>query len=284
MVLILPFLKIATTSLTVGSGGSGGVFAPGLLIGGSFGGAIGMILHLLLPDLVGVNSIPIFVVIGMVATFGAVSRAPLAVMVMVIEMTGNFSVLVPAMGAVAIAFLLIGDETIYRGQVLNRSQSNAHRGEYHREILTQIRVAEVMIPRDVIITFSPLDPASLVLAKINETSHTGFPVLDGGQLVGMITIGYFRSTQAQETLQVPVGKVMTRNLVTITPEATLEDALELMIQHDIHHLPVVDPENPDVLRWNPDPDGYHERVHETCRDDQGAWQGIEPGIPAMILL
>jgi CIC family chloride channel protein len=247
MLLLLPFLKIATTSLTIGSGGSGGVFAPGLLIGGSFGGAIGMILHLLLPDIVGLNSIPIFVVIGMIATFGAVSRAPLAVMVMVIEMTGNFSVLVPAMGAVAIAFLLVGDETIYRAQVVNRSQSNAHRGEYSKEILAQIRVAEVMIPRDAIITVSPRDPASLVLTQINETSHTGFPVLDGDHLVGMITIGYFRSSQAEETLTAPVGKVMARNLITITPEATLEDALELMMQHDIHHLPVVDPKNPGSL-------------------------------------
>ena len=105
-----------------------------------------MILHLLLPGIVGVNSIPIFVVIGMIATFGAVSRAPLAVMVMVIEMTGNFSVLVPAMGAVAIAVLLVGDDTIYRAQVENRSQSNAHRGEYNREILAQIRVSDVMTP------------------------------------------------------------------------------------------------------------------------------------------
>jgi CIC family chloride channel protein len=244
MLLCLPFLKIATTSLTIGSGGSGGVFAPGLLIGGSFGGAIGMILHLLLPDIVGVNSIPIFVVIGMIATFGSVSRAPLAVMVMVIEMTGNFSVLVPAMGAVAIAFLLVGDDTIYRAQVLNRSQSNAHRGEYNKEILAQIRVSEAMTVREAVITFSLQDPASLVLAKINETSHTGFPVQDGGHLVGMITIGYFRSSQSQEALKAPVGKVMTRNLITITPEASLEDALELMMQNDIHHLPVVDPENP----------------------------------------
>jgi chloride channel protein, CIC family len=247
MLLCLPFLKIATTSLTIGSGGSGGVFAPGLLIGGSFGGAIGMILHLLLPDIVGVTSIPIFVVIGMIATFGSVSRAPLAVMIMVIEMTGNFSVLVPAMGAVAIAFLLVGDDTIYRAQVENRSQSNAHRGEYNREILSQIQVAEAMAERDTIITFSPQDPASHVLAKINETSHTGFPVLDDGHLVGMITIGYFRSSQSPESHKAPVGTVMTRNLITITPEATLEDALELMMQNDIHHLPVVDPGNTGIM-------------------------------------
>ncbi|HVP25504.1 MAG TPA: chloride channel protein [Methanomicrobiales archaeon] len=247
MLIALPFLKIATTSLTIGSGGSGGVFAPGLLIGGSFGGAVGMILHILFPGLLPLSSIPIFVVIGMIATFGSVSRAPLAVMIMVIEMTGNFTVLVPAMGAVAIAFLLIGDATIYRGQVPDRTQSPAHRGEYNREVLSRIPVGEVMTRGENLVTFSPGDPASRVLAEISETTHTGFPVVDNGHLIGMITIGYFRANRAQEHLQTPVGEAMTRNLITVAPGASLEDALQLMMKHDIHHLPVVYPANPDVL-------------------------------------
>jgi chloride channel protein, CIC family len=247
MLLLLPFLKIATTSLTIGSGGSGGVFAPGLLIGGSFGGAAGMIFHVLFPGLLPLGSIPIFVVIGMIATFGSVSRAPLAVMIMVIEMTGNFTVLVPAMGAVAIAFLLAGDATIYRSQVPDRTQSPAHRGEYNREILALIRVGEVMTPAEKLVTFSPADPASRVLAAIGDTTHTGFPVVDDGRLVGMITIGYFRANRAQEHLRTPVGEVMTRNLVTIAPGDTLEDALQLMMKHDVHHMPVVDPANPGVV-------------------------------------
>jgi CIC family chloride channel protein len=247
MLLALPFLKIVTTSLTIGSGGSGGVFAPGLLIGGSFGGAVGMILHILLPDLVPPNSIPIFVVIGMIATFGSVSRAPLAVMIMVIEMTGNFTVLVPAMGAVAVAFLLVGDATIYRGQVPDRTRSPAHQGEYNREILSQIPVSEVMTRGENLTTFSPGDPASLVLTEIRATTHTGFPVVEDGHLVGIITIGYFRASRAPERLQTPLGEAMTRDLVTIAPQANLEEALQLMIQNDIHHLPVVDPANPRIL-------------------------------------
>jgi CIC family chloride channel protein len=247
ILLLLPFLKILTTSLTIGSGGSGGVFAPGLLIGGSFGGAACVLFHMLAPSLLPLDSMPVFVAIGMIATFGAVSRAPLAVMIMVIEMTGNFTVLVPAMGAVAIASLLIGDTTIYRAQVPNRSQSDAHRGEYHREILTRIQVAEVMTPGTSLETFSPGDPVSGVLAKIGETTHTGFPVVEDHRLVGMITIGYFRTGRARENLRIPVGEVMTKRLITVTPGDTLENALQLMMQNDIHHLPVVDPENPEVI-------------------------------------
>ena len=247
MLLLLPFLKIVTTSLTIGSGGSGGVFAPGLLIGGSFGGATGMILHILAPGLVPLDSLPVFVVIGMIATFGSASRAPLAVMIMVTEMTGNFSVLVPAMGAVAIAVLLIGNDTIYRAQVPDRARSGAHRGEYHREILTRIRVADAMTPGDALVSFSPDDPVSLVLRKMNETSHTGFPVVENHRLAGIITTGYFRDDGVWNTLDTQLGRVMTRDLVTISPDDNLEHALQLMIRHEIHHLPVTDPKNPGSL-------------------------------------
>jgi CIC family chloride channel protein len=104
-----------------------------------------------------------------------------------------------------------------------------------------------MTRRENLRTFSPKDPVSLVRAEISETTHSGFPVLDDDHLVGMITIGYFRGVGAQEDLRTPIGEVMARNLITITPRDTLEDALQLMMQHDIHHLPVVDPANPGLL-------------------------------------
>ena len=129
VLLLLPFAKILTTSLTIGSGGSGGVFAPGLVIGGSAGGALGALLHLALPGIVPVESVPVFVIVGMIALFGAISHAPIAMMIMVTEMTGDFSLLVPAMGAVSVAVLLVGDSTIFREQVPDRSGSPAHRDE-----------------------------------------------------------------------------------------------------------------------------------------------------------
>jgi hypothetical protein len=70
-------------------GGSGGVFAPGLVIGGSVGGALGSLLHLALPGVVPVESVSVFLIVGMIVLFGAISHAPIA-------MTGDFSLLVPA--------------------------------------------------------------------------------------------------------------------------------------------------------------------------------------------
>ena len=128
IVLLLPFAKIVATSLSIGTGGSGGIFGPGIVIGGFVGAAIwrlGEAVHA--PGLP--NSPGVFVVVGMMACFGSVAHAPLAVMIMVAEMTGSFSVIPCAMVAVGIAYLLISrmNVSIYRAQRLNRETAAAER-------------------------------------------------------------------------------------------------------------------------------------------------------------
>ncbi|ABN07240.1 Cl- channel, voltage-gated family protein [Methanocorpusculum labreanum Z] len=116
VLILLPFAKTLTTSLTIGSGGSGGVFAPGISIGGFTGGAFGMILHILFPTIIPLTTVPIFVIIGMIALFGSIAHAPIAVMIMVLEMTGDFGILIPAMAALVLACLIMGKNTIFREQ------------------------------------------------------------------------------------------------------------------------------------------------------------------------
>ncbi|MGH3678175.1 MAG: chloride channel protein [Mycobacterium sp.] len=128
IVLLLPLAKIVATSLSIGTGGSGGIFGPGVVIGAFVGAAIWRLGH----DL-GAPGLPdgpaVFVVVGMMACFGSVAHAPLAVMIMVAEMTGSFSVIPPAMVAVGIAYLIISrtDVSIYRAQRLNREAAEAER-------------------------------------------------------------------------------------------------------------------------------------------------------------
>jgi len=128
IVLILPLAKIVATSLSIGTGGSGGIFGPGVVIGAFVGAAIWR-----LGELVGAPGLPdspaVFVVVGMMACFGSVAHAPLAVMIMVAEMTGSFSVIPCAMVAVGIAYLIISrtDVSIYKAQRLNRETAEAER-------------------------------------------------------------------------------------------------------------------------------------------------------------
>jgi len=248
VLIVIPFIKILTTSLTIGSGGSGGVFAPGLMIGAAAGGAVGMAFHTVLPGMVPIELVPGFVVVGMIALFGAISNAPIAVMIMVVEMTGNFSLFVPAMGAVAVAYVLTGEETIFVEQVPSKAQSGAHRGEFEVDILESIRVGEVMVPAPSVISLSPVDPCTKVFSLVTATTHTGYPVVDGDRLIGIITTRDVRELLAGGDLSLPVGERMTRSPVTIQESRTLEEALRLMIEHDIHHLPVVGDGDPSRLR------------------------------------
>ena len=128
IVLLLPLAKIAATSLSIGTGGSGGIFGPGVVIGAFVGAAIWRLAHDLgLPGLP--NGPGLFVVVGMMACFGSVAHAPLAVMIMVAEMTGSFSVIPCALVAVGIAYLLISRTpvSIYKAQRLNRETAAAER-------------------------------------------------------------------------------------------------------------------------------------------------------------
>jgi CIC family chloride channel protein len=128
IVLILPIAKIVATSLSIGTGGSGGIFGPGIVIGAFVGAAVwrlGEMFHLPgVPDSPG-----IFVVVGMMACFGSVAHAPLAILIMVAEMTGSFSVVPGAIIAVGIASLLMHHTkvSIYRSQRLNRETAEVER-------------------------------------------------------------------------------------------------------------------------------------------------------------
>ena len=115
-VFILIFAKILATSFSVGSGGSGGVYAPGIFIGASVGLFTFLLLNLVSPHVFSLTILMPFVIIGMLSLFGAASKAPIAVAIMVIEMTGSILIVPVAMISIAIAYVLSGNSTIYISQ------------------------------------------------------------------------------------------------------------------------------------------------------------------------
>ena len=126
VLLCLPFAKIFATGLSLGSGGSGGTHGPGMVIGAFLGAFLWSSMHTL-PFMPQQPSA--FVVVGMMALFGAVAHTPIAVMVMLAEMTGSLSLLAPAMIALSISLTIVGNHTIFRSQILNRMHSPLHNSE-----------------------------------------------------------------------------------------------------------------------------------------------------------
>ena len=127
IVLVVPFARIFATGLSIGSGGSGGIFGPGMVIGAFLGASVWRLFEPVFPSM-GHSPAP-YVIVGMMACFGGISRAPLAVMLMVAEMTGSLSILTPAMVAVGISWLIVrrNDDTIYRSQLKSRADAPAQR-------------------------------------------------------------------------------------------------------------------------------------------------------------
>ncbi len=151
IVLILPFARILATGLSIGSGGSGGIFGPGLVIGAFIGASVWRLFEPVIPSM-GHNPAP-YVIIGMMCCFGGISRAPLAVMLMVAEMTGSLSILGPAMIAVGLAWFIVrrSDDTIYRSQLRSRADAPAQRLLMGMPVLAGVPVAQAMAPPRLVI-------------------------------------------------------------------------------------------------------------------------------------
>lgn len=239
LILILfsvALVKILATSLTVGSGGSGGVFAPALTIGGFLGAGFWMVINTILPGLVP-QPAPM-VIVGMMALFAGVGRVPIAVILMVSEMTGTLALLAPSMVAVVTAYYLTGPKyTIYRSQVRTRADSPAHRGEYNIPLMTRLYVMDAMVTD--VIKLSPEDTLETASRVMLERGIKGIPIVLEQRVVGIITSSDLLRVQRENFRFTKVQEVMTKTVITIYPDDTLLDALRRMTINGIGRLPVV---------------------------------------------
>ncbi len=233
VVLALPFAKILATSLSIGSGGSGGIFGPGMVIGGFVGAAAWRLLSPVAPA---VPHTPApFVIVGMIACFGSIAHAPLAVMLMVAEMTGSLELLAPAMVAVGLATLLAGDHTIYSGQLKTRAESPAHRFRFGLPLLASVPVRDVMsVPRLILHADGSTEAA---LERLRADGLAGAPVVDGeGTFRGSVDT----SRLAEPDGDRPVGELAQVGSPAIPVEATLDAAVEALAANRTNWVPVLD--------------------------------------------
>lgn len=237
VLLALPFVKILTTGLSIGSGGSGGIFGPGMVIGGMVGVAVWRLSYHLLP---GVPASPApFVIVGMMALFGGIAHAPLAVMLMVAEMTGNLSMLAPAMIAVGISSILVGQATIYTSQVPTRADSPAHRLQLSFPLLSTLAARQAMTP--FVMTLSGQQTVEQAEQLLAEHTLGGTVVLDArGNLQGILTLADIRRVPLAERAECLVERAMNREILVAQPDDTLDTALEQLTSHRIGWMPVVE--------------------------------------------
>ena len=240
---VLLVAKILATSLTIGSGGSGGVFAPSLVIGATLGSLLGTAFNLLFPNIVTDPSA--FVVVGMAAFFAGAAGVPITSMIIVAEMTGSYNLLIPAMLSCAISYVLVWRWSIYEKQVPTRADSPAHLGDFNVEVLRDLMAKDVMKRK--LVTVSPDMSAKDVAMLITRTRHMGFPVVDKGRLVGIIVYSDLLKIRPEDADKVKVRDLMSKRLVVGYPYESLEVLLRRLYNHNVSRIPIVDPEDPTKL-------------------------------------
>ncbi len=243
IILLLPFAKILTTGLSIGSGGSGGIFGPGMVIGGMLGAALWRLCYHVVPGLPD-SSAP-FVIVGMMALFGGIAHAPLAVMLMVAEMTGNLSMLAPAMIAVGISSMMVSDNTIYTSQLPTRADSPAHRLQFSFPLLSTLVARAAMKPLSM--SISPDQTLAGAEQALAQSEEAYAPVIDAsGKLVGGLTLAEIQQVPLENRANQTVETIMQRDVLTIPPDERLDEALEQLTTRRVHWAPVLDLDDENV--------------------------------------
>jgi CIC family chloride channel protein len=241
LLFTLGIMKMLTTSLTIGSGGSGGIFAPSLYIGSMFGGALGLLFHSAFPSIVHQPST--YALAGMAALFAGAAQAPINVIIMIPEMSHDFGLIPPIMASSVTSFfitwLFLRGSSIYTIK-LQRRGVNLRMGRSFT--LDLIKVEEVMTKE--VVTIHPDMSVSALEMLFEEHHHTGYPVVEEGKIIGIVTLRDVQKLPHDKRSQIKVGEIAPRVLTVAYKDETVHSALDKMYKKDIGRLPVVDKDNP----------------------------------------
>ncbi len=239
-------LKMVATSLTLGSGNSGGVFAPSLFMGAMTGGLFGVGVNALFPELAPHPGA--YALAGMAAVFSAAARAPLTAILIAFEMSHDYAVILPLMATTIAATMLasrLHPESIYSLKLVRRG-IRLLKGR-------DVDVMDSVLVRDIMNRRPPTVPPTMTLGELEHYfianhRHGVVVVDDAGDLVGIVTLQDLAQAKSEADWEDgAVGDVMIRTLLTAYPDETMGAALGRMAARDVGRLPVVDRENPKRL-------------------------------------
>ena len=243
--VLLLLLKLVATNLTLGSGSSGGVFAPALFMGAMLGGTCGEMLRLVFPH-AALSPVGAYALVGMAAVFAAAAHAPMTAMLIVFEMSGSYSLILPLMLATTVSTVIaraLRRESIYTLTLARRGVRTA-RGQ-DMDVLQSVRVDEIMARETV--TVQKGMPLAQLATLVAATHHHGYPVLDeGGQLAGVVALSDLSSAQGRwdDWATHTIGEICTCEVFIAHPDESVAVVLQRMGVHDLGSLPV-------VTRWHP---------------------------------
>lgn len=240
--LTLAVAKIAATSFTISSGGSGGVFGPSLFIGAMLGGALGHLMDGFMPGWV--QDPRSFALVGMVAFFAGIAKVPIASLLMITEMTGSYALLAPMMLVSSLTYLITHRWTLYEEQVWTKADSPAHFGEYRQDVLAGLRVSELNV-QDGGLLIPYNYTLRQIVPMILETNQNVFPVTGpGGEIVGAFSMKHIRELLLDEHMRdlVVASDIADADFGYVAPDDDLHKVLRKMNDRDEDEIPLLEGE------------------------------------------
>lgn len=268
ILLALVPAKILATSFTISSGGSGGVFAPSLVIGGLTGAVFAELLERFAPIMA--PSATACILVGMGGFFAGVAKAPIASLIMVAEMSGSYSLLVPMMLVSSITFLLTRGVNMYEAQVPGRVDSPAHLGDFQVDILERLSVGDLIDEGHEVTSLSPGMPFRQVMDLVFTGTQDHYPVVDAeGEVHGLLSVNDVRRVMATpEVWDLLVAgdiEVDAPKVGFVTPDEDLHTVMRRFTALRLEVLPVVSDIPPapiiGLLRYQDVMEAYDTEIH-----------------------
>lgn len=234
--LALALLKPLATALTLGSGGSGGIFAPSLFIGASLGAGYGLLMDALVPGSIG--SPASYALVGMGGILAGTIQAPITCILFIFELTHDYRVILPIMLCATVSALLaryLNKDSVYTAPLTRRGITLPR--SFDVNPMETVQVDEIM--QGDVPTLRLNSPLAEMAALFSQHRHEALVVLDQeGQLAGLVPYAAF------ERVQETTGNVRARELVrehpaTLFPDETVDDALRLLSRDDLEVIPVI---------------------------------------------
>jgi len=247
LMLVLVIVKVFATSITIGSGGSGGIFAPSLFLGAMAGGFFGMAVHTLFPTVTASHGA--YSIVGMGAVVAATTHGPLAAILILFEMTGDYKIILPLMFACIVGIITSSQllkDSIYTLKLARRGIDIKEGKEVN--ILKSIQVREIMSQKVETIPEGWL--LERMTDKISKSKFNSFPVLDSdNKLCGILSFNDYSDAIFDEDLKhlVVAKDLATPTVVTVSTHDNLYAALEKISRKDFATLPVVSANDPGEL-------------------------------------
>jgi CIC family chloride channel protein len=238
----LVFAKILATSLSLGSGGSGGIFAPSLFIGTMTGGFFGDLVHMALPSMTATSGA--YSMVGMGAVVAGATHAPITAILIIFEMTNDYKIILPLMIATIISTLLatkLNKESIYTIKLVRRGV-DLFRGR-ELNVLRSLKVADHCDPKPRVIA-PGLGFRQILELVVNSPNTSFYLVNNEGRYIGVISLQEVRQAilDQDELSDLLVAlDLATTAVPTVTVDTDLDQVMKLFGHTDQHELPVVDP-------------------------------------------